>query len=580
LKRRTDARQPTNTTERFKYDGLNRLTCAYFGFVENPNAPCVTSYGYAANGNLTYKSDVGMLSYTDPKHPHAVTGTPGETYSYNAVGNQIARPGGVSITYTAFDLPRTITQPGKSVSLGYDGDEQRIRKTTPTSETIYFEDLYERIENKLTGAFEHRYSVFSPERVIAVVTRGGNTPETVYLHVDHVGSTESVTDKKGSQVEKRSYDPFGQRRNVIWGLPPPASFATSNVKPGFTGHDEEDEFGLVHMKGRLFDPKLGRFTTTDPVITNVFNGQTLNGFSYVRNNPLTLVDPSGFTEEEAWRLWRAEETPGQLGLTITFDKLTPPTRPHAPSAAADVGANAPTNDVGTTGPGEPTEIPVVETEHPSGPGTDDPFGVHPPDIDLDRTPISTFDQLVTGSPTAGRRTLIIEDESGIGRDLRYAFGPPRELVVLRPRLGGEAGDDVSRAKQNLFGEGLLTAVTLLTPGPLDDMAATGLRGAVNLNSNKAIGRFGVYEIWVNKELYKIGKAHLDRITRKSTKPTRIHQQVEKLKRRYGEDVDHVISEDLGVTTTAEAKSAERVHLYRYYNVTGKVPPGNRKSFKP
>jgi hypothetical protein len=53
LKSRTDALQPQNTTERFRYDALDRLTCAYFSGKEDPFAPCASSYGYAPNGNMT-----------------------------------------------------------------------------------------------------------------------------------------------------------------------------------------------------------------------------------------------------------------------------------------------------------------------------------------------------------------------------------------------------------------------------------------------------------------------------------------------------------------------------------------------
>ncbi|MGK3970045.1 hypothetical protein WMF38_31290 [Sorangium sp. So ce118] len=40
LPRRTDASQPENTTERFRYDPLQRLTCTYFSDVERASAPC------------------------------------------------------------------------------------------------------------------------------------------------------------------------------------------------------------------------------------------------------------------------------------------------------------------------------------------------------------------------------------------------------------------------------------------------------------------------------------------------------------------------------------------------------------
>ncbi|TKD09385.1 RHS repeat domain-containing protein [Polyangium fumosum] len=148
-------------------------------------------------------------------------------------------------------------------------------------------------EDKATGVVEHRYSVHSPERVVAVVTRGGVEAGTHDLHVDHLGSIESVTNEEGSQVEKRSYDPFGQRRNVIWGLPPPASPTSKATTRGFTGHEGDDDLGLVNMRGRMFDPRLGRFLTTDPVIADVFDGQSHNRYSYVRNAPLSFVDPTG-----------------------------------------------------------------------------------------------------------------------------------------------------------------------------------------------------------------------------------------------------------------------------------------------
>ncbi|MGK3997186.1 hypothetical protein [Sorangium sp. So ce1024] len=89
------------------------------------------------------------------------------------MGNQIARPGGTTVRYTPFDQPERITQGARTVTFDYDGDQQRIRKTTPEKETIYFGDLYERVTNAALGAVEHRYHVHSPERAVAIVTRGG-----------------------------------------------------------------------------------------------------------------------------------------------------------------------------------------------------------------------------------------------------------------------------------------------------------------------------------------------------------------------------------------------------------------------
>src|SRR5262249_44759486 len=138
-----------------------------------------------------------------------------------------------------------------------------------------------------------QFYVHAPERVVAVVTRGGTHPGTLYVHVDHLGSVESLTNENGTAVEKRSYDAFGQRRNPTWGLPLPASFG-SLITEGFTGQESDDDLGLVNMKGRIYDPKVGRFLTTDPVVSDPLSGQAWNAYAYVLNNPLSLVDPSGF----------------------------------------------------------------------------------------------------------------------------------------------------------------------------------------------------------------------------------------------------------------------------------------------
>jgi len=48
------------------------------------------------------------------------------------------------------------------------------------------------------------------------------------------------------------------------------------------------------MNGRVYDPTIGRFMSVDPVFQFPENTQSLNPYSYVLNNPLSLTDPSGF----------------------------------------------------------------------------------------------------------------------------------------------------------------------------------------------------------------------------------------------------------------------------------------------
>jgi hypothetical protein len=100
------------------------------------------------------------------------------------------------------------------------------------------------------------------------------------------------------------------------------------------------------------------------------------------------------------------------------------------------------------------------------------------------------------------------------------------------------------------------------------------------NNNGALGNYGIYEIVVNGITYKIGKADIDRITKSSGDPTRIHQQIRKLAKKYA--VGNIFYRFLGKViglTTAEAKALEKALLQDFCVRNGFVPEGNQKSFK-
>ncbi|WP_422139001.1 RHS repeat domain-containing protein [Endozoicomonas sp. ALC020] len=119
------------------------------------------------------------------------------------------------------------------------------------------------------------------------------------LFKDHLGSIHTIMDGNAmTLLQRQSFDPFGQRRNATnWQDlldSQLSSFNTSYTTRGFTGHEQLDEVGLIHMNGRVYDPKLGRFLQADPFIQAAGNTQSFNRYSYVLNNPLNAVDPSGY----------------------------------------------------------------------------------------------------------------------------------------------------------------------------------------------------------------------------------------------------------------------------------------------
>ena len=131
------------------------------------------------------------------------------------------------------------------------------------------------------------------------------TPSSVfeYVHRDHLGSVEAVTDASGNELVVLGYDPYGERRKPDWTAQlTKAEIETlpgahgERVSRGFTGHEHLDRTGLIHMNGRVYDPRLGRFLSPDPIVGDPTSSQSWNLYSYVGNNPLSYVDPTGLVQ--------------------------------------------------------------------------------------------------------------------------------------------------------------------------------------------------------------------------------------------------------------------------------------------
>jgi RHS repeat-associated protein len=105
-----------------------------------------------------------------------------------------------------------------------------------------------------------------------------------YLHGDHLGSTSLVTNDAGGFVARVLYYPYGEERYVE---------GTLTTDYGFTGQRRDSYTQLIQMGDRWYDAQLGRWISADTIVPEPGNPQSLNRFSYVDNNPLKYIDPSG-----------------------------------------------------------------------------------------------------------------------------------------------------------------------------------------------------------------------------------------------------------------------------------------------
>ena len=111
-----------------------------------------------------------------------------------------------------------------------------------------------------------------------------------YIHGDHLGSYDLITNDAGTVVQRSLFDPWGGQRLYE---------GTLRFDRGFTGHEAMDDFSLINMNGRMYDPILGRFLSPDNYIQLPDFTQSYNRYAYCLNNPLKFTDPSG----EKLRWW-------------------------------------------------------------------------------------------------------------------------------------------------------------------------------------------------------------------------------------------------------------------------------------
>jgi RHS repeat-associated protein len=294
---RSDAN--TGLSETVTYDALNRLTQT----TVNLSTPLVKTFSYSAIGNMLSKSDVGTYGYAAPGAalPHAVMSTSGgaisATFTYDPNGNQTSGLGR-SISYSSYNKPSSITQGTQTISFLDDTEHQRFQQVTPSGTTLYiagFGVLAELSNAGTTAAKWTDYlSVGSAKVGMRVLQTASETLSTRYFHTDHLGSISVITDENGNVLERLSYDAWGKRRFPN-GSDDPTGSITSQSTRGFTGEEELQVSGLVHLNGRVYDPLLARFTSADPTVTDPLNPQGWNRYSYVGNDPLAFTDPNGFS---------------------------------------------------------------------------------------------------------------------------------------------------------------------------------------------------------------------------------------------------------------------------------------------
>jgi RHS repeat-associated protein len=173
-------------------------------------------------------------------------------------------------------------------------------------ETVHV-GLYDRISIRRFGSLPNvtdRFYVRGDQGVFLTIDatqRGSGTSRVIhtvalYQHHDRLGSIVLLTRNDGRSGARFRYDPWGKPSGDF----DPGGDDNTHLDleaawtRGFTGQDHVPDFDLIHMTGRVYDPRLGIFLSVDPLGGQTRTGSDLDPYLYAEGNPLAITDPTGF----------------------------------------------------------------------------------------------------------------------------------------------------------------------------------------------------------------------------------------------------------------------------------------------
>ncbi|WP_405808260.1 polymorphic toxin-type HINT domain-containing protein [Streptomyces sp. NBC_00210] len=308
----------------FAYDGHRRLSEAW----TPKTADCAASGRTTANldGAASYWSsytynDAGQrksetqhtgsgdvtTAYTygtARKQPHplakTVVGTKTNDYAYDEAGNTTSRPGTQAQQTLTWNTEGKLvgttepavgtTKPATGTSYLYDANGELLirRNTTGDGDTVLYAGGNEvRLTTKgatktLSGT--RYYTAAGQTIAVRTATVGTAGTKLNFLAGDHHGTSSLAVDATTLAVTKRYTTPFGAPRGTK-----PTTWPDDKA---FLGRPADTTTGLTHVGAREYDPGIGQFTSVDPLM-ELDKHQTLNGYSYGAQNPVTFSDVTG-----------------------------------------------------------------------------------------------------------------------------------------------------------------------------------------------------------------------------------------------------------------------------------------------
>lgn len=297
----------THLRTEYEYNSLNQLRT----LINSKDSSILSSFSYLYdnNGNITTvtenlsdgTSKATTYSY-DPLNriKDILPSDGGETisYSYDLRGNRQSVSGissdqlkTANIFYT-YDLQNTLTEVTKgnsSTSINYLPSGLRYQKTSDTIKTQYNYNGNGEVISETKSNGEKANYIRGDRLLVKKDVTSAGTKDYYYLYNGH-GDVVQIVDTSGKVLNSYSYDIWGNITNQEEEIPNSFKYA---------GEIYDEESGLYYLRARYYDPSTGRFLNEDTYEGQINNPLSLNLYTYVENNPLIYIDPTGNAHENS-----------------------------------------------------------------------------------------------------------------------------------------------------------------------------------------------------------------------------------------------------------------------------------------
>lgn len=292
--------------QRFAYDKLGRLsTGKELMNDQNGSQAWRVDYTYDRYGNRFQAADQGSV----PVAANEIDSKRNRFLSPNYDPNNSASPlivydaaGNITIdrkfnqrqyTYDANGRMRRSDAVDQYALATYDGAGQRVQHSEfgVTRQSVY--DASGQVVADYENNTLKRDYIYSNGLLLCTVEADA---QKRYVLTDHQGSSRAVM--TGGQIsERRDYKPFGEEIGAYTGLRTPGQgySAPNPLRRQFAMNERDQSTGLDHTLWRKYEPRSGKWTTPDPSREemSVADPQSFNLYTYVRNDPVNFVDPTG-----------------------------------------------------------------------------------------------------------------------------------------------------------------------------------------------------------------------------------------------------------------------------------------------